>query len=542
MYRQAERTLLSSSKLLGAVILVLILFAPHSANLVPLQADQSAASYVSDCDRLGFGVASQYGEVDQYGVARLNAGWYVDWWSRLDPIHPAGLGYLQVIQTNQDTFQPGETTLIAIATANPGATWSVGNEPECIWQGNSTPEQYVRLYHRLYTLIKMHDPTARITVGGIVQVTPLRLQWLDQVLALYQAEYGRPLPVDLWNIHTFILREERDSWGCGIPAGLDANTGRLWEIQDHDRIDIIQDQVVRFRQWMKDNGQRDQELIITEYGILMPDQTGYDFTVTRVQAFMRNTFDYFMTATDPELGCPSDGNRLVQRWAWYSLNDPLFEGFISRSHLFEPATRQITPLGLAFEDYVRGLSCPSYVDLVAARLDVDRSSHWAIHGQPPDLTLTATVRNAGNTNARNVSVLFWTGDPAHPLGGEQLLATLPARSWATLSVDWPGVPVGRHAVGVTVDVRETIAEPDETNNQLSRDLRCVLRRPGSKGEYAASADFGSVAHSFAEVVEQQALLAFVLAGIENENERQVGGFAIGRVGNGHLAGFPLMCP
>jgi len=42
-----------------------------------------------------------------------------------------------------------------------------------------------------------------------------------------------------------------------------------------------------------------------------------------------------------------DGNRLVQAWAWYSLDHKNFGGYESYGHLFDPDTKRITPLGLA---------------------------------------------------------------------------------------------------------------------------------------------------------------------------------------------------
>ena len=36
---------------------------------------------------------------------------------------------------------------------------------------------------------------------------------------------------------------------------------------------------------------------------------------------MIDTFDYFLNAADCNLGMRADGCRLVQRWAWYSLDD-----------------------------------------------------------------------------------------------------------------------------------------------------------------------------------------------------------------------------
>jgi len=70
---------------------------------------------------------------------------------------------------------------------------------------------------------------------------------------------------------------------------------------------------------------------------------------------MLATFDYFLTASDPSLGYVSDCNKLVQGWAWYSLDDEYFEDHASYSHLFDPDTKQITGLGTAYGDYTSSL-------------------------------------------------------------------------------------------------------------------------------------------------------------------------------------------
>jgi hypothetical protein len=292
--------------------------------------------YPSHSDRFGFGVKPEYGTPADYDVARLHGGWYVDWGVQLAPSHPAGLDYAQMVTTYADGYNPGPETLAAIARANPGALWLIGNEPDCIYQGNSTPEQYARLYHEIYALLKTHDPDSQVAIGGIVQATPLRLQWLDAVLASYQALYGQALPVDVWNIHAFLLNEERNGWGCEIPPGIDAEYGELRAVDDHDDMDLFAEQIVRFRRWMADHGERNKPLIVSEYGVLMVYDDGFDWP--RVETFMLRTFEYFMNAVDPELGYPADENRLVQRWAWYSLNDKEFEGFNTVSHLFDRFT------------------------------------------------------------------------------------------------------------------------------------------------------------------------------------------------------------
>jgi len=67
------------------------------------------------------------------------------------------------------------------------------------------------------------------------------------------------------------------------------------------------------------------------------------------------TFGYFLTATSSSLGYPEDGNRLVQAWAWYSLDHEYFEGYESYSHLFDPDTKRITKLGITYGEYTRSI-------------------------------------------------------------------------------------------------------------------------------------------------------------------------------------------
>jgi hypothetical protein len=154
------------------------------------------------------------------------------------------------------------------------------------------------------------------------------------------------MPVDVWNVHNFILREERGSWGVDIPPGISVDQGRLFEIEYHDSLEIFRQHILDFRQWMKDRGEREKPLIVTEYGIVMPSE--YGFSHERVRDFMYATFDFLMTATDPDLGYLPDDDRLVQRWCWYSLSDTVYP----TGNLFDPSTGQITPLGLAYGSYV----------------------------------------------------------------------------------------------------------------------------------------------------------------------------------------------
>ena len=296
--------------------------------------------------RQGFGlcVPIAAGSIADYAVDGLGLAWYLDWQVKADPPRPGGIDYWQMVRLAEERYRPDAEAIRAAALANPGATWLIGNEPDVVWQDSVTPQRYAELYHELYALLKAADPTCRVAIAGVSQATPLRLAYLDRILESYQRQYGAPMPVDVWNVHGFVLREERDSWGVSIPPGIDAQTGKLYEIEDHDDMELFAAQILDFRRWMAERGQRDHPLVVSEYGVLMPED--YGFGRERVRAFMYATFDYFLTATDERAGYPQDGDRLVQWWAWYSLADTRY----ATSSLFDPQSRALLPLG---EDFAR---------------------------------------------------------------------------------------------------------------------------------------------------------------------------------------------
>jgi hypothetical protein len=316
---------------------------PETTSPPPAVVATPLPSLFSTKERFGFGAATS--SLDQFAVERLGAGWYVNWTAQADPSCPNGMEYVQMIRVRDANLSPDGESLEQIARQNPGSLWLVGNEPDVPWQDNVTPTEYAAVYHEAYTLLKRVDPTCQVAIAGVSQASALRLQYLDMILDAYAATYGERMPVDVWNVHAFILREERGSWGVDIPLGISVDEGRLIELEDHDNMEILREQIVAFRRWMEERGEGDKSLIVSEYGILMPSE--YGFSEEQVRDFMLATFDFFTTATDPTLGCPADGNRLVQRWAWYSLSDTVYP----TGNLFDPATGQITTLGLAYGNY-----------------------------------------------------------------------------------------------------------------------------------------------------------------------------------------------
>lgn len=327
-----------------------------------------------------FGVGVVGGGVDEYDVAQLRAGWYVDWNTRLNPPRPAGMEYVQMVRLHQLTecwperradrlscpyIEPYTYTLTSpgshgaiqsIAQANPGSLWLIGNEMDRRdWNGagqdEMLPELYAVAYHELYNLIKDADPSAQLAIGGVVQPTPLRLEYLDRVLDGYQSRYGSSIPVDVWNIHNMVLREASCEaypdacYGAEIPPGIDEPAGELRTWEDANDVEAFKQQIRAFRRWMKDKGEQNKPLIISEYSILYPY-----FTEAQAIDFLYATFDYMTTAISGTVGYPVDDYLLVQRWAWYSLNDDSF-GDSSHHHLFDPTTKRIERLGLAYGMY-----------------------------------------------------------------------------------------------------------------------------------------------------------------------------------------------
>ncbi len=255
-------------------------------------------------------------------LTRLQIGWVMDWGVRSTPNLPPGIMHMPTVRMRKAKLSPPAETLTAVAAARPGATWLISNEPDVRWQDNVDPLTYARLYHEAYTAIKAGDPTAIVAVGGISQPTPLRLRYLDLVLEAYRTEFGTALPAQAWHIHNYMLREERDSWGVDIPPGIADNTGILYGIDDSGNLDAFRSQIYAFRRWMAARGYGGQPLIISEFGVPMPED--YGFPPERMAEFLRETWRFFLTAADGSLGDPHDGGRLVQRWCWFSLADPVY--------------------------------------------------------------------------------------------------------------------------------------------------------------------------------------------------------------------------
>lgn len=272
---------------------------------------------------------------------------YADWNVRADPPRPRDVVFWQMIRVREGRVHTPYEDIDRALEANPGATWLIGNEPDVVVQDNTTPQRYAELYHELYTYIKGRDASAKIAIGGVSQPTPLRRAYLDIVLDTYEDTYGQRMPIDVWNVHAFTLREEAGEWGIGIPPGMDDDLALLYEIEDHDNLDIFAQNIIDFREWMARRGYADRPLLVSEYGFLMPYDFGY--TPEDVATFLQGSFEFLLTARN-DTGFAQDGGRLVQWWLWFILSGPGDE--FSASYLYDRESGQLTAAGEAYRAFV----------------------------------------------------------------------------------------------------------------------------------------------------------------------------------------------
>jgi hypothetical protein len=235
---------------------------------------------------------------------------------------------------------------------------------------------------------------------------------------------------------------------------------------------IFRQRLADFRRWMRDRGYRDTPLYITEYGTLFPyppfilepyvDELGMPMTEARTATFMTGTFDILRTYTDTALGYAADGNRLVQRWLWYSFDDKGYGGL-----LFDPFSGQRTALGNVFASYTQAIS-PT-VDLLAVHAQGDPAVMPS-----GDSLLTGTLRaqfsNIGNVaTTKALTVTFYEGSIGQggkPLGNPQVIT--PGLSGCAGSIvvttTWTALSVGAHAFHA--QIKTSTPESDLSNNQI----------------------------------------------------------------------------
>jgi hypothetical protein len=443
----------------------------------------------------------------------LKVGWYYNFGVSAAGSVVPNVEFVQIVRINQKRDANGarlpdytlvsptsNAALVSAVNANKGALWLIGNEPDRVfWQDDIFPDIYAKAYHELYYLIKNSDPTAKIGIAGLVQVTPGRLQYLDIVWDSYIQRYGAAIPVDVWNMHVYILPEARiNDHGqlvgsrAGIALGTDpalailesdgtpnqCGLSNVYCNAQHDDMSIFMSQVVAMRNWMKNKGQQNKPLILSEFSLLYPfddyddpvnptqcylmDEYGNCFTPTRVRNFMLQVFNHLETAADPALGYPLDNNRLVQQWLWYAVHDSAV-GSPNRL-VNEDAT--LTLVGQAFANHISNR--PLFRNLLVEQVPT-QVVFTPTAGGSATATLSVKFRNNGNTAvSTSFTVTFYRdAQRQQPIGSVVVPAGITrgcARDDYEVNVPWSNLGAGTHQFWVTLDSNNVVAETSKDDN------------------------------------------------------------------------------
>lgn len=462
-------------------------------------------------------------------VDDLGAGWFV-FFAGFSDSATNGAEIAPVIDVRQkkdtqgnylDDFEinPPLTTagLGSLVDSYPGVLWLVGNEVDrgpnpggnSVGQGDTFPQVYARAYYSVYHYIKDRDPTAQVAISGLVEVTPGRLQYLDIVWQSYLTLYGVSMPVDVWNMHLYILPEllpdGRPNGIANVALGTDPALGILESNNDpsqcsrpdvycfaeHDDLTVFDQQVRAMRSWMRSHHQQNKPLILSEYSILYPyipegdscylqDEFGECFTSERIINFLDETMSYFKIAKDQKIGYPIDDFRLVQQTAWFSINNLNGVGNVSDLVVDDVTDGTLTGLSTIGQAFKRNAQAESlYVNLrlgeiatpvgrVIEPAETTSVTLWADVGNNGSIAITDSFSvtfyaNISRTDVISTVIVEVSDLPDHQLPGC-------ARRQHQVSVVWSGLVSGAHPYWVEIDsgnqIEEGVIEADGEEDNI----------------------------------------------------------------------------
>jgi hypothetical protein len=397
----------------------------------------------------------------------------------------------------------------------PGRLWFLGNEPDRVQvQDDIYPQMYAVGFHDVAKAIKEEDPTALIANAGLVQPTPGRLQYLDVMWDTYVSLYNEPMPVDVWNMHGYILSEigqdgsiiagrarvalgtdpklaifasDLTSKSCNLQSNPQLHTDNIYCNAEHDSQSILKQHIINMRTWMKNHGQQDKPLVINEYGSLFvyddegdndpntcfeKDENGNCFPPQRVANYMQASSAMFESFADEKLGYPADGYKMVQQWLWFSIytdstgqSSNLLKENYADYNVGNVAA--LTQVGVTFRNLATGKPLvpnlqPSKVQPVIAFRESGTATAM----------LKASILNTGNVDLSAPTNISFYSDS----GLTQLIGTVNVNDLVrgcglpnletNISVPWELTTPGVHYFWVKVDSNNSIAETNELDNVI----------------------------------------------------------------------------
>jgi Malectin domain/Glycosyl hydrolase catalytic core len=299
------------------VVAVALIGAP-AASTAALSASGPGLATDSDLWRWGL-AASTLDSAEVSDLLNMGVRWYQNW--QFNP-ETAAIGSLEYMPTALPSWRPTDActipgdgvTITQKITQDTnhskypnGTIWLLGNEVGLYYNGNTqiwTAADYAQRYRRCYRLLKGIEPynaeiasrnfqiatTSISPEGSYTSGASGGIDWLRIVRASYLSQFGEVMPIDVYNIHLYAMAANMPRLITGTINFRTAMAGE-WDA-------------------------RDKPLIVTEVG--MWQTANWDASVS----FLNQMVDFFNSAADPAIGNSTDGNRLVQRWAWFTNTRP----------------------------------------------------------------------------------------------------------------------------------------------------------------------------------------------------------------------------
>lgn len=247
---------------------------------------------------------------DNYDIDSCGASWYLTWThvparnTKLE-FMPMIAGYTLDKNVSDKYMSDLEQRIKTFKGDYPDHTiWMVGNEIGYYPQhDHRTPEQYAEDYHRCYTMLKKINPTYKLAVGAIIlsnnieYVTSQYVEhkggyhYLKRVREAYKAKFGEEIPVDYYTATCHVVEDKSTNY------------------------EVFKEQVIRLRKFLAEIDERDKPVIITEFGCSFVGAEP-----EKIKLFMKETVEFLISSKDEKIGCTTDDNKLVQRFAWFTLH------------------------------------------------------------------------------------------------------------------------------------------------------------------------------------------------------------------------------
>lgn len=164
-------------------------------------------------------------------------------------------------------------------------------------------DEYVKWYHDFHEFVHSLNPRIKIAPGDLQSAWGglHGTQQLERYMRAYEQKYGKPMPIDALGLHCYITGNKPPEWAKPEAISVEA----------------FKQKIRTMRAFMKRAGLQDTAFVITEMGVFN-HHCEPRLTEQRLIEIMQGAISFMEgpEGIDKDLGMPSDGFRLVQKWSY----------------------------------------------------------------------------------------------------------------------------------------------------------------------------------------------------------------------------------